>query len=179
MARNTPQDTLDLLHSKYRFKRHLSLQTLREQLGREKGHCTWCNGPLKSNHMRWCSESCRTEGLVRSGGSQAAWLVQQRDHGVCEECGLDTLRLKERLKRLLDKARKRPPVHCHSFFRARRIAFKVIGGIAGQPWHCDHILPVVEGGGCCGLENLQTLCIACHKKDTAAIAKRRARKQVV
>ena len=39
-------------------------------------------------------------------------------------------------------------------------------------WEVDHIVPVVEGGGECGLDNLQTLCLACHKAKTAAMRKR-------
>ena len=49
---------------------------------------------------------------------------------------------------------------------------------AGIPCEVDHILPVCEGGGCCGLDNLRTLCQACHKKETAKLAKRRSKSQV-
>jgi 5-methylcytosine-specific restriction endonuclease McrA len=42
-------------------------------------------------------------------------------------------------------------------------------------WEADHIKPVVEGGGQCGLENLRTLCVPCHKRATAELAARRAR----
>jgi 5-methylcytosine-specific restriction protein A len=45
---------------------------------------------------------------------------------------------------------------------------------AGSLWQADHVVPVVEGGGGCGLENLRTLCTPCHKKATAALAARRA-----
>jgi 5-methylcytosine-specific restriction endonuclease McrA len=41
----------------------------------------------------------------------------------------------------------------------------------------DHRVPVVEGGGSCGLENLRTLCWACHRRETAELAKRRARER--
>lgn len=41
-------------------------------------------------------------------------------------------------------------------------------------WEMDHILPVSEGGGECGLENLRTLCRPCHRRETAALAGRRA-----
>lgn len=46
-------------------------------------------------------------------------------------------------------------------------------------WDADHIIPVIEGGGLCGLENYRTLCHPCHKKETAALAARRtqARRQ--
>ena len=42
-------------------------------------------------------------------------------------------------------------------------------------WHADHIVPVVEGGGECGLDNLRTLCLRCHKDETRALAARRAK----
>jgi 5-methylcytosine-specific restriction endonuclease McrA len=34
-------------------------------------------------------------------------------------------------------------------------------------WEADHIVPVAEGGGACGLENYRTLCVPCHKEITA------------
>lgn len=46
--------------------------------------------------------------------------------------------------------------------------------LGGHLWEADHVVPVVEGGGRCGLENLRTLCLACHGKETAALAARRA-----
>ena len=48
--------------------------------------------------------------------------------------------------------------------------------VAGRSsgWEADHIVPVVEGGGSCGLENIRTLCIPCHRRETAALAGRRA-----
>lgn len=41
-------------------------------------------------------------------------------------------------------------------------------------WDADHILPVVEGGGGCGLDNLRTLCVKCHKMVTRDLSRRRA-----
>ena len=41
-------------------------------------------------------------------------------------------------------------------------------------WNADHIVPVCEGGGECGLDNLRTLCVKCHKKETAKLAAKRA-----
>lgn len=46
----------------------------------------------------------------------------------------------------------------------------------GHLWEADHVVAVVEGGGACGMENLQTLCNPCHRIATAELAARRARK---
>ena len=42
-------------------------------------------------------------------------------------------------------------------------------------WDADHIVPVVEGGGGCGLDGYRTLCKVCHKAETSALVRRRAR----
>ena len=42
-------------------------------------------------------------------------------------------------------------------------------------WDADHIVPVVEGGGECDLENIRTLCLKCHRAATADLRKRRSR----
>lgn len=48
---------------------------------------------------------------------------------------------------------------------------------SGHAWEADHIVPVIEGGGECDLTNLRTLCLPCHRKETAALAKRRAQRR--
>lgn len=42
-------------------------------------------------------------------------------------------------------------------------------------WDVDHVVEVRRGGGDCGLDNLQTLCLGCHAKKSAEDAARRAR----
>jgi len=48
---------------------------------------------------------------------------------------------------------------------------------AGNEWQADHIVPVVEGGGSCGLDNLRTLCHTCHLQQTALLRKRLAERR--
>ena len=43
-------------------------------------------------------------------------------------------------------------------------------------WDADHLVPVVEGGGECDLENLRTLCLMCHRQETLALRRRLAEK---
>jgi 5-methylcytosine-specific restriction endonuclease McrA len=41
-------------------------------------------------------------------------------------------------------------------------------------WDADHIVAVAEGGGQCDLDNLRTLCVACHREATARLRARLA-----
>lgn len=58
-----------------------------------------------------------------------------------------------------------------------RARFGETTGAGGHTWEADHIIPVVEGGGECDLSNYRTLCLTCHRKATAALAKRRAERR--
>jgi hypothetical protein len=70
-------------------------------------------------------------------------------------CGLDTVQLRKD-KRKLD-------------YNARR-QFEKDWGTRRHLWDADHILPVAEGGGECGLTNMRTLCLLCHRKRHASVA---------
>lgn len=47
----------------------------------------------------------------------------------------------------------------------------------GTVWEADHIIPVALGGGQCGLENYQTLCVQCHQEKTTREARERAERR--
>ena len=79
-------------------------------------------------------------------------LVMHRDKGVCAVCHVDTV--------ALAKQRNALPYNSD----ARR-EFQGLHRDQLQ-WEADHIVPVVEGGGECGLDNYRTLCVRCHKQAT-------------
>lgn len=124
---------------------------------------------------------------VRTSPSAARERVFERDRGVCARCGLDTV---ERMRRLrnLRRRRYRPELLEEARTLARGFESAIEIG-ASRPrmrihrtlWQADHILPVVEGGGGCGLENLRTLCLPCHRAETAELSRRRvaARRRIV
>ena len=65
-----------------------------------------------------------------------------------------------------------------TFMEARRWTRTRLDSISSgpsEPWDADHIDTVHDGGGGCGLENYQTLCLPCHKAKNAEHAKLRAR----
>jgi 5-methylcytosine-specific restriction protein A len=98
----------------------------------------------------FCGPACVDAWRIKTDPAHLRRMVWERDHGVCALCGLDTC---------ADMRQKR----C---------------GATGDRWQADHIVPVIEGGGECGLDNLRTLCTACHKRATAALAARRADQRV-
>lgn len=47
-----------------------------------------------------------------------------------------------------------------------------ICGFLEKTWQADHIVPVAEGGGQCGLDGYRTLCRACHARETGLLRRR-------
>lgn len=165
-----------MIRRQYRYERYLSLTKLRKDLKRAKGRCTWCNQPAS---RRWCSQTCRDEGYLRAGFIEGP--VEKRDKGVCALCGVDTWAINRRVKRIYERskghwnndftARKTRPF---TYARIRRFARQTGYYPNARPYEIDHIVPVCEGGGCCGLDNLRTVCFDCHRHETAKLRKRLA-----
>lgn len=143
--------------------------------------CRLCKTETTYKRATLCSETCRERWAVMTSPGYARQLVYQRDKGVCARCGLDTDLLSRHIQAPGQEYSKlpykdRPRSRCQSF-----------GRYYGHPllrsrvslWDADHIIPVVEGGGECGLENLRTLCLWCHKQATADLASRRAREKML
>jgi 5-methylcytosine-specific restriction endonuclease McrA len=120
--------------------------------------CRWCGAEVPPRRRTFCSDACVHEWKLRTDPSYLRKQVFARDRGVCAACGVDTEALRKD-KRKLDYA-------------ARRAFEKQWGG-RRHLWDADHIVPVAEGGGECGLDNLRTLCLKCHREATAALRARR------
>lgn len=56
----------------------------------------------------------------------------------------------------------------------RKMGFKITFNRIDALWEADHINPVENGGGACGMDNMQTLCIPCHYRKNARQAGERA-----
>jgi 5-methylcytosine-specific restriction protein A len=143
--------------------------------------CRLCKTETTYKRATLCSEACRTKWAIMTSPGYARQLVYQRDKGVCALCSLDTDMLSEHIN-APGRAYSRLPYKDRPRSRTARF-----GRYYGHPltrarvslWDADHIVPVVEGGGECDLDNLRTLCLWCHKQETAALAARRARERSV
>lgn len=137
-----------------------------ELLRSENGQvlCRWCNLEVPARRSTFCSDWCVNEWRIRSDPGHLRQLVLERDQGVCSACQLDCVAEYLRIRRL----RGLPKAKALRDWRARG---------RKSLWDADHILPVVEGGGECDLANLRTLCLKCHRKETAELClRRRARR---
>ncbi len=119
--------------------------------------CLQCGGDITDLQRRtFCSSKCSSDFRLKTDPMHVRFEVFKRDKGICALCGIDVF---ENAKWSNGSTRTR---------RARG---------TGDLWQADHIIPVIEGGGECGLDNYRTLCTCCHKKETVALAKRRAEKR--
>jgi hypothetical protein len=134
-----------------------------------RGICRQCGIEVAGRRLTFCSDACVDEWKIRTAGGFAATKVRARDHGVCASCGLDC----EALKKQIDEVRRLRGTDA----AVLELRSRMFGPhhLRRRLWEVDHVVPVVEGGGECGLGNLRTLCAPCHKRATAELAGRRAR----
>jgi 5-methylcytosine-specific restriction enzyme A len=117
--------------------------------------CRWCSLEVPRGRSTFCSEWCVHEWRLRTDPGYLRQQVFARDKGRCSLCHIDSMEAFRRLKRSRGASRK-TMLH---YWGLKSIARKSL-------WDADHILPVCEGGGECDLENIRTLCLACHRDVT-------------
>ena len=110
--------------------------------------CRWCRGPIAPPRRTFCSDACVHEWKVRSSPWYVRKQIKKRDKGICQICGFNVVQAHRQW------TRSKPPVTDRTARRSWR---------ASRPrWEADHIVPVADGGGECGLENYRLLCRPCH-----------------
>lgn len=135
--------------------------------------CRWCQKPLSNPRRSYCDKHCRMEVNIRTSVSSLRYYVHQRDKGICAKCGLDTMKL----DRILNHAQRScyeikygigSTNGCWIVRDAPSVNFVLtrLGFNEGMSlWDADHIVEVSAGGDS-GLDNIQTLCVPCHKAKT-------------
>ena len=123
--------------------------------------CRWCRIEVPKGRRTFCSDACVHEWSLRTDPGYLREQVFARDHGVCAQCGVDTIALRRDMRKLDYAARRQ-------FLRK----WKLSENSRKSLWDADHVLPVAEGGGQCNLSNMRTLCLLCHRKATAELRAR-------
>ena len=125
--------------------------------------CRWCSLEVPPRRFTFCSDWCVHEWRLRSDTGYLREQVLKRDRGICALCRIDTRAAYGELRRSRGTHRLR----LLTKWGLKRLTRKTL-------WDADHILPVVEGGGECDLQNLRTLCLLCHRQQTIELRRRLA-----
>ena len=123
--------------------------------------CRWCSLEVPPRRLTFCSDWCVHEWRLRTDPGYLRQRVLARDRGRCSLCHIDTLEAFRRLKRSRGSSRKL----MLDYWGLKSMTRKSL-------WDADHVLPVCEGGGECDLENIRTLCLACHRDVTYELRSR-------
>ncbi|KAK3259906.1 hypothetical protein CYMTET_31114 [Cymbomonas tetramitiformis] len=147
-----------------------------------------CGRDVKDNIDLFCSDTCMRDFRVKNSGEPrdlkpltltpaqlCRALGARRDElfelerGVCTECGVDMHRLCQRIRVLSRSQREKVIFEMAPQFKDHPARLQVLVNTTweGNAWHADHKVAVWEGGGECGVDNLQTLCVPCHDKNSA------------
>ena len=113
---------------------------------------------------------------VRRHGRKGEWVgriavalrIAHRSYWASQPRGGDPMRISD--------ARRRMGQEKYRAWVVREIRY-LPGFSSNALWDMDHITPVCEGGGGCGLDGLQTLCIWCHRRETKKLQGRLARRR--
>lgn len=151
-------------------QRRTSSKLLKDSDGKILCSCGCNRHPIKPR-ITWFSQECVDQWKIANDPGYMRETVYKRDRGICAKCGCDS-------SKEFKKIRQQVKDECWIDGKLDRIKCKAIFGRWSQHrstgYDIDHIIPVVEGGGQCTIENLRTLCHPCHKDETAALAGRRA-----
>lgn len=144
--------------------------------------CRQCGEEVPQGRRAWCSQKCVDEHRIRTDAGYVRLLLFRRDKGVCALCGLDTVAAHVAWQQSRPDYTKEPykanPSGYTLAFRAWEEKGRPLGFIRSDSrnsWDADHIVPVCEGGGECGIDNFRTLCCPCHKQVSAELTARRAK----
>ncbi|OMO51229.1 SNF2-related protein [Corchorus capsularis] len=118
----------------------------------------------------FCKIGCYEEYRLRTSNRFLRQELFQIEHGVCTNCQLDCHQLVKLLKPLSSARRREYIAKVAPKIASQKSLYEklVSDPSEGNAWHADHIVPVYRGGGECRLENMRTLCVACHADVTAA-----------
>ena len=137
--------------------------------------CRWCSSSVKPPRRTFCSTNCVHEHRTRTDTRYMRTCVYKRDNAICNICKQDTkkiARLAKEYKCAKNWKQYYELLQINSIPPKRKLWLR---GFGGGFWDADHIVAVKDGGGDCSLNNIRTLCIQCHKKNTSEQRKKWAK----
>lgn len=134
--------------------------------------CAWCNAfPVHPPKRRYCSDDCQRSAhmfCTPQSPAMKMYILLQLQDCTCVGCGEffedHVNELVDKWWALIQERRK------HGIWTEKeldKVPLRFVGDQTGHLWHVDHIIPIFRGGHGVCLENLQVLCVNCHRVKTA------------
>ena len=130
----------------------------------EKDHngnplCRNCDEIIPKGRRAYCSDRCHWEYMIKHSPEFAAALFREKYGTRCAGCGADEATIE-------------------SVWLEAKAMLEIVGAgeylLPFKPFPLDHVRPVIDGGGSCGMENYRLLCPRCHTGITATFNRDRA-----
>ena len=124
------------------------------------GQCAWCGEALPARRRTWCSDRCANTFWNNHWWSLARRAAKRRDKYRCKRCGKERPKRPTRLRFASEASYKRAMTTWRKERKVERLEVNHIEPCVGQhrTLSCMH-----------HLENLETLCVECHKAHTSAL----------
>ena len=121
--------------------------------------CRTCHEVIPKGRRAYCSEPCHWEYMIKHSPEFAAAMFREKYGARCAGCGRD-----EEVE--------------HDLWLQASLVLKPSGLLhyllPFKAFPLDHVRPVIDGGGSCGMENYRLLCPKCHTGITATFNRDRA-----
>jgi len=127
--------------------------------------CLNCGAPLPKGRQKYCCDDCSYEFFVKHNFSLLKFKIFERDNYTCQRCGYKW-EPESGEREQFDRYRK----------EHNSMLYRINWQTLTDCLQCDHIVPICLGGAEFDEDNLQTLCVKCHKEKTAEDMKALAEK---
>ena len=134
---------MELIH---RRRGHIPISDIEPKVVNGVKLCCNCEKPLPRGRRKYCDGNCGYEFFVKHNFGLLKFKIFERDNNTCQKCGYKWEPYNAEKESWVEYIK-------HSYRQTDCI-------------ECDHIVPICLGGDEFDENNLQTLCVKCHKKKT-------------
>lgn len=131
--------------------------------------CAWCNTQPVKGRRKYCSPDCQLSTHMHcypQSNESKSFILMHLQACACVGCGLS---FEELLVKKINRwwiEFNEPRGRWYKAGKIQLIGYFYITCQTGDIIQVDHITPLHKGGRGIGLENVQVLCVGCHKKKT-------------
>lgn len=151
--------------------RYMSLDLLKKD---EYNNCAWCEDvEVTGKRRKYCSDNCSMSADIHcypQSPTAKLWRFVHVQGCACASCGVsfeDQIRAKVK-RRIDDRILNAERGLVYNWDKIDSpVSLHFLGNNTGDELQVDHIIPISRGGVGVGIDNVQVLCVNCHKAKTA------------